>query len=157
MKKSKAIRQLKDLRRYAEGHRLHDAREGAAEGSVWAQDVEALTAGIEALSARDPDRTGQLRRDSKMLGKILEAVAVTAYESERPMLDALMAYWRRGKRAESPIETAALDEYLESCRYHVRQGNLDGRREIICRVALLLLEDVYPEAAEKEAKTDENS
>lgn len=55
MKKSKAIRQLKDLRRYAEGHRLHDAREGAAEGSVWAQDVEALDMAIKALRAPRQD------------------------------------------------------------------------------------------------------
>lgn len=152
MKKSKAIRQLKDLRRDAEEHLLHDAREGDVEGSVWADDVEALTAGIEALSARDPDRTGRLRRDSKMLAQILEAVAATAYESERPMLDAIMAYWRRDKRAESPIERAALDEYRKECRWHVRPDNLDGRREIICRVALLMLEDVYP----AEDNSDEN-
>lgn len=154
MEKGKAIRQLKSLRKDAEEHLLHDVRDGDAAGSVWAQDVEALTAGIQALSAREADRTGRLRRDSKMLELILSAVAATAYESERSMLDAIMAYWRRGKRAESPIERAALDEYRKECRWHVRPDNLDGRREIICRVALLMLEDVYPET-KKEVTTND--
>lgn len=151
MKKSKAIRRLKEIRRDAE-----ECLRDSIESNIEEQDIEALTAGIEALSARDPDRTGRLRRDSKMLELILSAVAATAYESERSMLDAIMAYWRRGKRAESPIERAALDEYRKECRWHVRPNNLDGRREIICRVALLLLEDVYPET-QKEAKTSETA
>ena len=151
MKKSKAIRRLKEIRRDAE-----ECLRDSIESNIEEQDIEALTAGIEALSARDPDRTGRLRRDSKMLELILSAVAATAYESERSMLDAIMAYWRRGKRAESPIERAALDEYRKECRWHVRPDNLDGRREIICRVALLLLEDVYPET-QKEAKTSETA
>lgn len=149
MKKSKAIRRLKEIRRDAEKC-LRDS----IESNIEEQDIEALTAGIEALSARDPDRTGRLRRDSKMLELILSAVAATAYESERSMLDAIMAYWRRGKRAESPIERAALDEYRKECRWHVRPDNLDGRREIICRVALLMLEDVYPET-KKEVTTND--
>jgi hypothetical protein len=151
MKKSKAIRRLKEIRRDAE-----ECLRDSIESNIEEQDIEALTAGIEALSARDPDRTGRLRRDSKMLELILSAVAATAYESERSMLDAIMAYWRRGKRAESPIERAALDEYRKECRWHVRPDNLDGRREIICRVALLMLEDVYPET-QKEAKTSETA
>ena len=101
MKKSKAIRRLKEIRRDAE-----ECLRDSIESNIEEQDIEALTAGIEALSARDPDRTGRLRRDSKMLELILSAVAATAYESERSMLDAIMAYWRRGKRAESPIERA---------------------------------------------------
>nr|DAP66776.1 MAG TPA: hypothetical protein [Caudoviricetes sp.] len=149
MKKSKAIRRLKEIRRDAE-----ECLRDSIESNIEEQDIEALTAGIEALSARDPDRTGRLRRDSKMLELILSAVAATAYESERSMLDAIMAYWRRGKRAESPIERAALDEYRKECRWHVRPDNLDGRREIICRVALLMLEDVYPET-KKEVTTND--
>ena len=149
MKKSKAIRRLKEIRRDAE-----ECLRDSIESNIEEQDIEALTAGIEALSARDPDRTGRLRRDSKMLELILSAVAATAYESERSMLDAIMAYWRRGKRAESPIERAALDEYRKEYRWHVRPDNLDGRREIICRVALLMLEDVYPET-KKEVTTND--
>lgn len=151
MKKSKAIRRLKEIRRDAE-----ECLRDSIESNIEEQDIEALTAGIEALSARDPDRTGRLRRDSKMLELILSAVAATAYESERSMLDAIMAYWRRGKRADSPIERIALDDYRKECHYRVRPNNLDGRREIICRVALLLLEDVYPET-QKEAKTSETA
>lgn len=150
MKKSKAIRRLEDLRRDVGEY----IRNGGTDDRVWAADIEALTAGIEALKARDPDRTGRLRRDSQMLDQILSAVTATAYESERPMLDAIMAYWRRGKRAGSPIEIAALNEYRKDCHWRVRPNNLDGRREIICRVALLLLEDVHPEA-KKEAETND--
>lgn len=152
MKKSKAIRRLKEIRRDAE-----ECLRDSIESNIEEQDIEALTAGIEALSARDPDRTGRLRRDSKMLELILSAVAATAYESERSMLDAIMAYWRRGKRAESPIERAALDEYRKECRWHVRPDNLDGRREIICRVALLMLEDVHPEIKEEAQTNDGNA
>lgn len=151
MKKSKAIRRLKEIRRDAE-----ECLRDSIESNIEEQDIEALTAGIEALSARDPDRTGRLRRDSKMLELILSAVAATAYESERSMLDAIMAYWRQGRRADSPIERIALDDYRKECHYRVRPNNLDGRREIICRVALLLLEDVYPET-QKEAKTSETA
>ena len=143
MNRKEAIQTLKELRSYAVGRE-------------WACDVEALTAGIEALSARDPDRTGRLRRDSKMLEQILEAVAATAYESERSMLDAIMAYWRRGEQAQTPIECIALDDYRKECLWHVRPGNIDSRKEIISQAALMMLEDVYPEAAGKEAKTDDN-
>ena len=151
MKKSKAIRRLENLRRDVEEY----IRNGGADDRVWAADIEALTAGIEALSARDPDRTGRLRRDSEMLARVLAAVtAVTYAESERPMFDAIVSYWRQGRRADSPIERIALDDYRKECHYRVRPNNLDGRREIICRVALLLLEDVYPET-HTEAKTSE--
>ena len=83
MKKSKAIRRLENLRRDVEEY----IRNGGADDRVWAADIEALTAGIEALSARDPDRTGRLRRDSEMLARVLAAVtAVTYAESERCLL-----------------------------------------------------------------------
>lgn len=50
-----------------------------------------------------------------------------------------------------------LKEHVDNAsHYRVRPNNLDGRREIICRVALLLLEDVYPET-QKEAKTSETA
>lgn len=98
----------------------------------------------------------QLKRDSKMLDQILGIVADMVHEDDRPMFDAILTYWRQGRRADSPIERIALDDYRKECHYRVRPNNLDGRREIICRVALLLLEDVYPET-QKEAKTSETA
>ena len=152
MSRTDAIRRLKEIRRDAE-----ECLRDSIESNIEEQDIEALTAGIEALSARDPDRTGRLRRDSEMLARVLAAVtAVTYAESERPMFDAIVSYWRQGRRADSPIERIALDDYRKECHYRVRPNNLDGRREIICRVALLLLEDVYPET-QKEAKTSETA
>jgi hypothetical protein len=153
MEKGKAIRQLKSLRKDAEEHLLHDVRDGDAAGSVWAQDVEALTAGIQVLSAREADRTGRLRRDSKMLGQVLDVVADMVYQDSRPMFDAIVAYWRRGKRAVTPIEIAALNGYREICRQGANPNNLNSRREIVSRVLLLMLEDVHPEAG-KEAEAD---
>lgn len=155
MKRGKAIRQLNSIRKEAEDHLLLDARDGDAADSIWARDIEALTAGIQALSAQGPDRTGRLQRDSKMLEQVLAAVAAIAYEGERPMLDAIMAYWRQGKQAESPIEIAALNEYRKECLWHVRPDRIDSRKEIISKVALLLLADVYPQTAGEEATTND--
>lgn len=96
----------------------------------------------------------QLKRGGRMLEQVLDAVAGIMYDSERPMFDAIRGYWKRGLRAESPIERVALDNCREECRRRVRPQNFDVRREIISRVALLLLEDVYPET-QKEVTTND--
>ncbi len=153
MEKGKAVRQLKSMRKEAEDHLLHEARDGDAADSIWARDIEALTAGIQALSAQGPDRAGWLRRGSKMLDQILDVVADMVYRDSRPMFDAIVAYWRRGKQAVTPIEIAALNGYREICRQSANPNNLNSRREIVSRVALLLLQDVHPE----EAREGENS
>ena len=133
-------------------------------GAYWVSMSTCSTPGTCSMAAISPYFTlaemmlaGRLRRDSEMLARVLAAVtAVTYAESERPMFDAIVSYWRQGRRADSPIERIALDDYRKECHYRVRPNNLDGRREIICRVALLLLEDVYPET-QKEAKTSETA
>ena len=155
MKIGKAIRQLNSIRKEAEDHLLLDARGGDAADSIWARDIEALTAGIQALSAQGPDRTGRLRRDSKMLGQVLDVVADMVHQDSRPMFDAIVAYWRRGKRAVTPIEIAALNGYREICCQGANPNNLNSRREIVSRVALLLLQDVHPEEARVEEKNDD--
>ncbi len=155
MKKGKAIRQLNSIRKEAEDHLLLDARGGDAADSIWVRDIEALTAGIQALSAQGPDRTGRLRRDSKMLGQVLDVVADMVHQDSRPMFDAIVAYWRRGKRAVTPIEIAALNGYREICCQGANPNNLNSRREIVSRVALLLLQDVHPEEARVEEKNDD--
>lgn len=155
MKKGKAIRQLKSLRKDAEEHLLHDVRDGDAAGSVWAQDVEALTAGIQALSAREADRTGRLRRDSKMLGQVLTVIADRVYGEDRPMFAAVAEYWARGWQARTELERAALNNYRWRCKQGANPNSLDAGRVIICQVALALLEEVYPASGGKEAKTND--
>ena len=71
------------------------------------------------------------------------------------MFDAIVAYWRRGKRAVAPIEIAALNGYREICCQGANPNNLNSRREIVSRVALLLLQDVHPEEARVEEKNDD--
>lgn len=149
MKRKEVIHRLENLRRGAGGCLLDEG------DSCYAADIEALTQGIEAVKARDPGRVNRLQRDSKMLEQVLAAVAAIAYEGERPMLDAIMAYWRQGKQAESPIEIAALNEYRKECLWHVRPDRIDSRKEIISKVALLLLADVYPQTAGEEATTND--
>ena len=155
MKKGKTIRQLNSIRKEAEDHLLLDARGGDAADSIWARDIEALTAGIQALSAQGPDRTGRLRRDSKMLGQVPDVGADMVHQDSRPMFDAIVAYWRRGKRAVTPIEIAALNGYREICCQGANPNNLNSRREIVSRVALLLMQDVHPEEARVEEKNDD--
>lgn len=156
MKKGKAIRQLNSIRKEAEDHLLLDARGG--DGSR--QHLGERHRGSDGRDPgpyppQGPDRTGRLRRDSKMLGQVLDVVADMVHQDSRPMFDAIVAYWRRGKRAVTPIEIAALNGYREICCQGANPNNLNSRREIVSRVALLLLQDVHPEEARVEEKNDD--
>nr|DAZ06406.1 MAG TPA: hypothetical protein [Caudoviricetes sp.] len=157
MEKGKAVRQLKSMRKEAEDHLLHEARDGDAADSIWARDIEALTAGIQALSAQGPDRAGWLRRGSKMLDQILGIVADMAGDDERPMFESISDYWRKGRNVATPIERVALDAYRQDWRIGENLGKLNKARTAVSRVGLLLLEDVYPESGGEEGADDENA
>lgn len=91
----------------------------------------------------------QLKRDSKMLDQVLAVIADMMYKSSRPMFKAVLDYWREGWKAQTIIECAALDSYRQECREGANPNNLNSRREIVSRVVLLMLEDVYPEIKEE--------
>lgn len=148
MKKAKAIRHLKSMRRDAEWHLLHDARD-SDEAGIFALDIDALSAGIKALSARDPDRTGKFRRDSKMLKRILGEITDMAYKCDRPMFAAILDCWKKGQQAQTQVERVALDEYRKDMRMCAGPNYTSANREITARVALLMLEDVHPERKEE--------
>lgn len=91
----------------------------------------------------------ELKRGSKMLSAIMDVIIAQAYESERPMLAAVWDYWRRGQQAKSPIECAAMGTQRQKWIHYADPKRLNPAQELIAKVALLLLEDVYPESAEK--------
>lgn len=97
----------------------------------------------------------QLKRDSRMLDQILGIIAGKVYECDRPMFDAVLSYRQSGRLAETPVEIAALNEYRRSWRRDANPNNLNDRREIVGRVALLLLADVHPEAREERKTNDQ--
>lgn len=151
MKKSKAIRRLEDLRRDVGEY----IRNGGTDDRVWAADIEALTAGIEALKARDPDRTGRLRRDSKMLEQILDAIKPKVCKDDRRIFAALVQYWQDGRKATTPVEIVALEEQRGTWEFKVAtKGGFGTWDETVAKIALLLLADVHPET-KKEVKTDD--
>lgn len=159
MNRKEAISQLESMRDDAEGNLLIEARDGDVADSIWAADVEALTAGIQALEARDPDRTGRMRRDSKMLEQILEAIKPKVRSDDRRIFAALVQYWQDGRKAATPVELVALEEQGETWEFMLRnRGGFGTWDEIVAQIALLLLADVHPEAkkeAKKEAGTDD--
>lgn len=150
MKKSKAIRRLKEIRRDAE-----ECLRDSIESNIEEQDIEALTAGIEALSAREPDRTGRLRRDSKMLEQILDAIKPKVCKDDRRIFAALVQYWQDGRKATTPVEIVALEEQRGTWEFKVAtKGGFGTWDETVAKIALLLLADVHPET-KKEVKTDD--
>lgn len=92
----------------------------------------------------------QLKRDSRMLDQILTTLARKAYDSNRPMFEAVVQLWRDGQHAKSQLERVALDDCRQNWQWGVSPNNLNSRREIICRVGLLMLEDVHPDCAAEE-------
>ena len=84
-----------------------------------------------------------------MLSAIMDVIIAQAYESERPVLAAVWDYWRRGQQAKSPIECAAMNTQRQKWLRDADPKRLNPAQELIAKVALLLLEDVYPESAEK--------
>lgn len=92
----------------------------------------------------------QLKRDSRMLDQILATLARKSYDSDRPMFEAVVQLWRNGERARSQLERIALDGCRQKWQWDVSPNNLNDRREIICRVGLLMLEDVHPDCAAEE-------
>ena len=144
MNRKEAIQTLKELRRYAVGR-------------DWACDVEALTAGIEALKARDPDRTGRLRRDSKMLAQILDVIKPKVCSDDRRIFATLVQYWQDRRKAATPVEIVALEARKEFWEFKVAtKGGFGTWDETVAQIALLMLADVHPEA-KKEVTTNENN
>lgn len=90
-----------------------------------------------------------------MLEQLLGIIADMAREDERPMFDAILAYWRNGWKTTTPIERVALDNYRWDWRIGATLGNLNRLRTTVSRVALLLLEDVYPEIKEEVETNDQ--
>lgn len=150
MKKSKAIRRLKEIRRDAE-----ECLRDSIESNIEEQDIEALTAGIEALKAREPDRTGRLRRDSKMLAQILDVIKPKVCKDDRRIFATLAQYWQDGRKATTPVEIVALEEQRETWEFKVAtKGGFGTWDETVAQIALLMLADVLPEA-QKEVGTDD--
>lgn len=87
----------------------------------------------------------QLKRDSRMLDRILAVIADKMYAGDRPMFEAVAQLWCNGERARSQLERIALDDCRQKWQWGVSPNNLNSRREIICRVGLLMLEDVHPD------------
>lgn len=99
----------------------------------------------------------QLKRDSRMLDQILAILARKSYDSDRPMFEAVAQLWRDGGRATSQLECAALNEYRQKWRQGAYPDNLNARREIVSRVGLLLLEDVYLDCATEGGNTNDQN
>lgn len=144
MNRKEAIQTLKELRRYAVGR-------------DWACDVEALTAGIEALEAQEAARQPVDTRATKMLDQILGIVADMMHEDDRPMFDAILTYWRIGRKTMTPIERVALDDRRRDWRIGAGLGNLNKVRATVSQVGLLMLEDVHPEIKEEAQTNDGNA
>lgn len=92
----------------------------------------------------------QLKRDSRMLDRILAVIADKMYAGDRPMFEAVAQLWCNGERARSQLERIALDDCRQKWQWGVSPNNLNAQREIVSRVGLLMLEDVHPDCAAEE-------
>lgn len=151
MNRNEQIKNLQEQLKNATSRLNHSVQRDGTPDEYWAQNVVSLTAAIQALKAQDaaePERPES--REGELLDQILAIIIDKAYDSDRPMFEAVAQLWRDGGRATSQLECAALNEYRQKWQWGVSPNNLDSRREIICRVGLLMLEDVHPDCAAEE-------
>lgn len=151
MNRNEEIRHLTELLEDAASHLNYSVQRDGTPDEVYMGDVESLTAAIRALNlqgAAEPEQPKS--REGKMLDKILSILASKAYDSDRPMFEAVAQLWRNGERARSQLERIALDGCRQKWQWDVSPNNLNGKREIICRVGLLLLDYVNPDCATDE-------
>ena len=151
MNRNEQIKNLTELLEDAASHLNYSVQRDGTPDEVYMGDVESLTAAIRALNlqgAAEPERPES--REGELLDQILAIIIDKAYDSDRPMFEAVAQLWRDGGRATSQLECAALNEYRQKWQWGVSPNNLNSRREIICRVGLLMLEDVHPDCAAEE-------
>lgn len=151
MNRNEQIKNLTELLEDAASHLNYSVQRDGTPDEVYTGDVESLTAAIRALNlqgAAEPEQPKS--REGKMLDKILAILASKAYDSDRPIFEAVMQLWRNGGRATSQLECVALNEYRRKLRQGAYPDTLNARREIISQVGLLMLDDVHPDCAAEE-------
>lgn len=55
-----------------------------------------------------------LKRDSRTLDSLMDMLSKAAHKDDKPILDALVAAWRQGHRASTPLEQALLRDLYKS-------------------------------------------
>lgn len=98
MSKKKEIKQLESLLEDALEHLRCDVRDGDLSDSVWAQDVDALMAGIRALKAQEVAETQPANATAKaeLLRTLCKAVASHQNPWDVGIMDQLLAAWDAG-------------------------------------------------------------
>ena len=140
------IKHLRDMLKEAASHLNHSMQQDGTADDVYMRDVESLAVAIRALEARGWAALERpIARKIKLLDAILDVIANMSCESDRPMFAAILDYWQEERQAQTQIERIALDDYRKDMLSCVCPHNLNIRRELTARVALLLLKDVYPE------------
>lgn len=157
MTNTERINHLRDMLKEATSYLDHSVQQDGAPDEVYMRDVESLAVAIRALEAQDTSALERpMARKIKLLDAILDVIANMSCESDRPMFAAILDYWQEERQAQTQIERIALDDYRKDMLSCVCPHNLNIRRELTARTALLLLEYVHPEQKAAEPGTPDN-
>ena len=156
MSKKKEIKQLESLLEDALEHLRCDVREGDLSDSVWAQDVDALMAGIRALKAQEVAETQPANATAKaeLLRTLCKAVASHQNPWDVGIMDQLLAAWDAGAEIADPLTVALLAPKLEWAKQCLaRDPYLTD--EVYAKLLLAVIPAVCPELREQEENADD--
>lgn len=160
MSKKKEIKQLESLLEDALEHLRCDVRDGDLSDSVWAQDVDALMAGIRALKAQEVAETQPANATAKaeLLRTLCKAVASHQNPWDVGIMDQLLAAWDAGAEIADPLTVALLAPKLEWAKQCLARDPylMD---EVYAKLLLAVIPAVCPELREQEEGeiNDENA
>lgn len=156
MSKKKEIKQLESLLEDALEHLRCDVRDGDLSDSVWAQDVDALMAGIRALKAQEVAETQPANATAKaeLLRTLCKAVASHQNPWDVGIMDQLLAAWDAGAEIADPLTVALLAPKLEWAKQCLaRDPYLTD--EVYAKLLLAVIPAVCPELREQEENADD--
>ena len=156
MSKKKEIKQLESLLEDALEHLRCDVRDGDLPDSVWAQDVDALMAGIWALKAQEVAETQPANATAKaeLLRTLCKAVASHQNPWDVGIMDQLLAAWDAGAEIADPLTVALLAPKLEWAKQCLaRDPYLTD--EVYAKLLLAVIPAVCPELREQEENADD--
>lgn len=156
MSKKKEIKQLESLLEDALEHLRCDVRDGDLPDSVWAQDVDALMAGIRALKAQEVAETQPANATAKaeLLRTLCKAVASHQNPWDVGIMDQLLAAWDAGAEIADPLTVALLAPKLEWAKQCLaRDPYLTD--EVYAKLLLAVIPAVCPELREQEENADD--
>lgn len=157
MNKEEKIKQLRNLLRGNMASRdANERRNGKLDevGEVYARDIEALTAAIQALETQgvaEPERPAT--REGKLLDILCEAVCNSQNQYDRDIAASLIQAWREGRVLTDPLVAALLAPKLAWAE--CEQYGLENK--LYAAMLKMMVPDVCPRACQSTPNEEEQA